>query len=151
MNPIHEDYQHGRVAAKGKGQSLGCQSPGCTFNTTSVRGCREGCLHHWFTAGENLKKAHKWQKGGKLSWTHWTQCPKLQMTSVATAFHRVLCGGASTPKKRNKISLRQSSDRAKATGLIAFKTFKEEQLEDHQQFALTPGAPGGNLPAYIES
>lgn len=37
---------------------------------------------------------------------------------------------------------------------MAFKAFKElnlEQLEDYQQFALTAGAPGVELPAYAES
>jgi len=41
MNCIHEDYQHCKVAAKAQGQSLGLQSPGGKFNTTSVRGCKE--------------------------------------------------------------------------------------------------------------
>lgn len=45
MNPIQEDYQHGRVDAKAQGQCLRLQSPGCVVNTISVGECREGCLH----------------------------------------------------------------------------------------------------------
>lgn len=44
MNPTHEDYRCGRVAAKAHGQSLRLQTPGCIFNTTRIRGCRESCL-----------------------------------------------------------------------------------------------------------
>lgn len=65
--------------------------------------------------------------------------PQTSADVSGNSISHVLCGGAETLRKRKKICLRQSSDRAKAQGLMAFKTFKElnlQQLEQHQHCQL---------------